>query len=50
MEDIGNYGYTLFRTIPVLVKKHVSYSVSNLFSRKNALVTAYLIRFREKMR
>ena len=33
MEDMGNYGYTLFRTIPVFSLKRISEAVTNVFFR-----------------
>lgn len=29
MEDMGNYGYTLFRTIPILFSFYVARNASN---------------------
>ena len=34
MEDMGNYGYTLFRTIPVFSRKRVRYTVSKCVSAR----------------
>ena len=36
MEDMGNYGYTLFRTIPCFFEKQLSAPRISIIFRKNA--------------